>query len=96
MDYRNGQKEELVDPNEDALYVLPHEGKKTSGRLNAAFETVIPKERGFVTNWGPVGFKKNNHPLSIMVTSSNKKLSSNAVMIICFLIAMVYCKTVVV
>ena len=31
------------------------------------------KGRGFTTKWGPVGFKKVDHPLAIMVKTSSLK-----------------------
>ena len=30
-------------------------------------EGTKPKSRGFATKWGPIGFEKALHPLSIMV-----------------------------
>ncbi len=30
-------------------------------------EDLTGRDHGFTTNWGPVGFRKSGHPLSIMV-----------------------------
>ena len=31
-------------------------------------DTFFRTKQGYTTNWGPVGFKKSKHPLSIMVS----------------------------
>ena len=32
-------------------------------------DTFFMTKQGYTTNWGPVGFKKSKHPLSIMVSN---------------------------
>ena len=41
--------------------------RSSSPDLDLAIDKKKFSKRGFTTNWGPVGFKKKLHPLSIMV-----------------------------
>lgn len=53
------------DVTEDVSLISPREDKKNV--LEDALGSVVPKRKGFQTYWGPVGFNKLLHPLSIMV-----------------------------
>ena len=55
------------DEDEDALLISSH-NRQMKADETETFELALPKRDSFMTSWGPVGFKKKLHPLSIMVT----------------------------
>ena len=70
-------KDELVEDSPADEVGSFHEGSggKGKGDVDILDEAQKPKKRGFTTFWGPIGFKKKLHPLSIMVSQyeqSNK------------------------
>lgn len=64
---RNGVRVDLDGTEEASSVASPHEGSKKKAGEKHHVDLVMQERNGFTTDWGPVGFKKKLHPLSIMV-----------------------------
>ncbi len=57
----------------DGASVDPYE-TKTKLNDDGDVESYSKKKHNFTTHWGPIGFKKNLHPLTVMVCCINNLL----------------------
>lgn len=61
---RKSAVEDASDTDTTSGDVLESKSKRDEDFI---FDRKKPSKHSFVTNWGPVGFQKKLHPLSIMV-----------------------------
>lgn len=65
---RVATKETITDTGDsDLISVDSHEYMDKEEENTAVLKKPKSSENGFTTRWGPIGFKKKLHPLTIMV-----------------------------